>query len=144
MVKKILNYEVSSGETNMNISLAGVAESDGLYFLALRKPGTSIGESWEFPGGKAEKGETHQQTLIREYMEEFSVKIIVGNRILKSSFRNKNRDFVLYAYNITIMSEIIEMPEHQECGWFSLDQQKNLKMAYSDKIIFKHLENNII
>jgi len=34
---------------------------------------------WEFVGGKAEAGETLQQTLVRECMEEIGVEVTVGD-----------------------------------------------------------------
>ena len=36
---------------------------------------------WEFPGGKVEPGETSQQALIREIIEELDTKIKVGELI---------------------------------------------------------------
>ena len=124
----------------MNVSLAGIAEKNGAYFLALRKPGTTIGESWEFPGGKAEPGERYEQTLVREYMEEFSTPVTVSERIFAGSFANGDREFTLLAYKITINGDIRELPEHQKYGWFTPDQMDALKMADSDRMIADYLK----
>lgn len=125
----------------MFISLAGIAEQNNKYFMALRKPGTTIGESWEFPGGKSEPGESHEETLIREYQEEFSVQIIVGKQLFKTSFTSKDRVFDLFAYEIFFQSKINALPEHQKTDWIRSGNFKKFPMADSDKKIAAFLKN---
>ena len=36
---------------------------------------------WELPGGRSEPGEDHTKTLSREFAEELSVQVAVGNQI---------------------------------------------------------------
>ena len=54
----------------MKKSVAGIVCVDGLFFIARRIPSGVMGCHWEFPGGKVEKGDSFQDTLIREYKEE--------------------------------------------------------------------------
>ena len=52
---------------------------DGVRFLACQRPAHKArGLLWEFVGGKVEPGETAEQALIRECMEELAVQIRVA------------------------------------------------------------------
>ena len=75
----------------MVISTAAIAVKGDKFLLALRNPGTSIGESWEFPGGKTEEGENPREALIRELSEELGIEITVGKRICSGAFTNNER-----------------------------------------------------
>ena len=47
----------------------------GKVLICQRKAEDSFGGYWEFPGGKREQGETPQQCLAREMMEELALKV---------------------------------------------------------------------
>jgi 8-oxo-dGTP diphosphatase len=123
----------------MPISTAGVAERDGTFLLALRKPGTSIGESWEFPGGKVKEGETPREALVREYAEEFRVRISVGRQICSGAFSNRGTDYTLLAFTITLENDDLILTEHQKVRWFRLEDLGRYELAPSDRIILDHL-----
>ncbi len=116
------------------ISTAGVAEKNGTYFVALRKPGTSIGESWEFPGGKHRYGETPEQTLRREFLEEFNAEITVGERFFVGGFENKGTTYKLKAYRVTIHTpdDAMRYREHEAAAWKSAEELQTCRMADSD------------
>lgn len=64
------------------IVLAAIVERDGRFLLTRRLKGTHLAELWEFPGGKCEPGETHEQCLARELVEELGVESRIGAEIL--------------------------------------------------------------
>ena len=54
---------------------AGIVVRDARVLLCQRKPGGANALKWEFPGGKLEPGETGEQALARELMEENGVDV---------------------------------------------------------------------
>ena len=59
---------------------AGVVRNQQGHVLICRRKGELDG-LWEFPGGKREKGETFQQCLERELMEELDLRVEAGETL---------------------------------------------------------------
>jgi 8-oxo-dGTP diphosphatase len=57
------------------VAAAVLLRGDGRVLLAQRLPGTPYAGYWEFPGGKAEPGETMRETLARELHEELGIEV---------------------------------------------------------------------
>lgn len=121
------------------ITTAGIAEREGSFFIARRKPGNSIGGFWEFPGGKKREGETPEAALEREFKEEFNLKIAVGELLWEGEFYNKDKKYLLKAYKIFIKSGPVELKEHDEYMWAALDTLKGLEFPDSDRMLLDFL-----
>jgi 8-oxo-dGTP diphosphatase len=55
---------------------------------------------WNFPGGTVEQGETLEQAVVRELMEECCVEIDVGPMLLREA--NPGRDYVRHFFKCRI------------------------------------------
>ncbi len=111
----------------------------GRFLVALRKPGSSIGESWEFPGGKARPWETAPRALRREFMEEFRIPVTVGRLIFEGAFTNGPKRYELRVYLVDIRSDDFQLSEHQEFRWVTAEECRDLRMAESDSRILERL-----
>lgn len=125
----------------MKQSVVGIVRKDGRFLLGLREPGGDVGSHWEFPGGKCEAGETHEQALIREYEEELTVHVSVGRFIAHQHFKNERREFDLFAYEVFIdEQQTCVSSVHTELKWVSLDELSELKMVPSDALFLSDLK----
>ncbi len=59
---------------------AALVVKDGRVLASSRPADRSYSGKWEFPGGKAEPGETLEETLRREMLEELSMPVAIGRR----------------------------------------------------------------
>ena len=125
----------------MRISTAGVVRRNDTFLIALRKPGTSIGESWEFIGGKARAEESPAQALRREFGEELGVEVEIGLLLYQGEFANKKLNYHLMAFAVELLTEDFVLSEHQELRWATLDELNGLPMASSDRQILSFLTN---
>lgn len=57
---------------------AGLVFRGGRILVAQRRPGDTLGGYWEFPGGKRQAGETFEDCLRRELVEELGIEVAVG------------------------------------------------------------------
>ena len=55
------------------VAACALVDTDNRILLAQRPEGKSMAGLWEFPGGKVEKGETPEETLVRELAEELGI-----------------------------------------------------------------------
>ena len=126
-------------------SIAGIIVIDELVLIGKRLPQGQMGNRWEFPGGKVEKGETHKQALIREFEEEFMIDIDVGECIAKAEFSHNEDTVQLFAYEVFIkdidnISWILT--EHTDINWVTFDKISELDFVDSDLKLLVQIRNH--
>lgn len=140
-MKNTENVELDvAGYSKERITTAGILMSDDQVFIARRKQGGAIGGQWEFPGGKNREGETIEETLVREFLEEFHVSIRVHEFIHSHDFTNRNILYHLHAYRISPEETFRPLlTVHDEWRWVSLDDLGSYEFAPSDAQIVRSL-----
>ena len=60
------------------VAACALVDADGRVLLSQRPKGKQLEGLWEFPGGKVEKGEAPEETVVRELGEELGVETKVA------------------------------------------------------------------
>ena len=55
----------------------GILMENDMVLIAQRKRDDDYGLKWEFPGGKLREGETGDECIVRELMEELGIEVEV-------------------------------------------------------------------
>ncbi len=123
---------------------AGIINSHD-RFLCLQKGPSKyhyLSNKWEFPGGKVEKGENPQDTIVRELFEELKMDIEGRDVQLLCVTEHQYPDFhvVIHSFLISYDDPQFELTEHLSSKWCSLDNIGNLDWAEADRRIIVELE----
>lgn len=114
------------------VTTAGIALNCGHVLIAKREKGGALSGKWEFPGGKNRYGESEEDTLEREYLEELGVRIRVGSPFTSFDFSNGDKFYHLKAYFIELLDTAFTLSVHTEARWVSIDELGSFEMGGSD------------
>ncbi|MDR2447574.1 MAG: NUDIX domain-containing protein [Treponema sp.] len=103
-------------------SVAGIIIEDRKILIAKRIAKGDMGERWEFPGGKVKDGEIDEQALVREYEEEFGVKIRVGAYIGGAKFECHGNRCDLRAYEAVLLGRDFVISDHTAWRWARIEE----------------------
>ena len=112
----------------------------GDRFLACQRPAHKArGLLWEFVGGKAEPGETLEETLIRECREELDITVDVGSVYVSLFHEYPDITIRLTLFNCTISRGIPKLLEHNDLKWIYPQQIPEYAFCPADADILKML-----
>ncbi len=95
---------------------------------------------WEFPGGKVKAGESPEQALKRELMEELKASIAIKRWFCKREYDYPDFHLSMDCYLCTLESETISLVEHGDAQWLDPKQLKTLDWLPADVEIVQWLE----
>jgi 8-oxo-dGTP diphosphatase len=123
---------------NRHIHVAcAIIERYGLVLAAQRSATMSLPLKWEFPGGKLEAGESPEECLRRELIEELGVTIAVGKALPRHTHSYDTFTVTLYPFVCTLESDTITLHEHAEIAWLPLGELHTLDWLEADKPVLK-------
>ena len=97
---------------------------------------------WEFPGGKIEKGESHENALRREIQEELGIDISIDRFVCTTDFDYPSFHFTMHCYLCTILAGELELREHKSARWLVLSSLNEVMWLPADKEIVEYLLKN--
>jgi 8-oxo-dGTP diphosphatase len=109
-----------------------IIERNGRVLAAQRSASMSLALKWEFPGGKILQGETPEECLRRELMEELNIGVIVGQALSPCTHRYPSFTITLYPFICIIDSGEITLHEHAAIAWLTREELHILDWAEAD------------
>ena len=123
--------------------VAGIIFDKDKVFATQRGYGNYKGW-WEFPGGKIEDGETHQQALVRELREELQIEVEVLDFIKTIEGVYPEYKVILHCYEVKIVTGEPVLLEHQASRWVAAEELHNLMWLKSDLDILEDIKKILL
>lgn len=119
--------------------VCAIVENDGEY-LCVRKGQTKYDYTsfrWEFPGGKVEDGESPQQALHRELLEEMEYEIEVGQELCCVEHEYPDFGIELRAFLCKAQNRHCVLKEHMDSRWLSKEKLDELAWCEADELLLQ-------
>lgn len=117
---------------------AGIIICNGKMLIAQRLHGKALAYFWELPGGKLEAGETLQECLKRELIEEMDLELEVGDLFMTSTYDYEFGTFIINAFMAKCATpEIKKLCVHEQYKWVDPQEALNYDFSPADIPIIK-------
>ena len=111
--------------------VAAVIRDKEKIFATARGYGEFKGQ-WEFPGGKVEPGETPQQAIKREIMEELNTEIEVGELIDTIEYDYPTFHLSMDCFWAKVSAGELELKEAEAAKWLTKDELDSVAWLPAD------------
>ena len=91
-----------------------------------------ISEKFEFPGGKIEEGETKEETLHRELLEELNLSTKIKSFFLTVIHEYPDFELTMHSFICEVDSKELTLHEHIDQKWLKINELTSLDWAAAD------------
>ena len=124
----------------IHVVAAVICEKDRV--LATQRGYGGWKDFWEFPGGKIEPGETHEEALKREIQEELDICISVGEKLTTLSYDYPEFRMHMECYLAAIEEGELVLKEHEAARWLRFDELDEVRWLPADQILIDRLKRH--
>jgi len=119
----------------IDVSCAVIRNDDLLVLVVQRGPETDHPFKWEFPGGKVDKGETPEDSVIREVSEELNMDIVIVGTMAPVEFDYGQKQIRLIPFVCDTLQDIPVLNEHTDWKWVNHNELLFMDLAEADVIV---------
>lgn len=117
-------------------------ERPSKIFATARGYGEFKGQ-WEFPGGKVEQGETPEEALRREIVEELDTEIEVGRMIHKIEYDYPAFHLSMDCFLARVKTGGLVLKEAQEARWLTRSELYDVQWLPADLSLIEILDKEM-
>jgi len=121
--------------------VAGIIMENNQIMIAQRGGQNELTGKWEFPGGKIEIGETFEQGLRRELLEELNIQTNIQSFLGENVHQTKQKTYRLMAYITERLSGKYQLNVHQKIRFVDLKDLDHYDFLDADIPLIEKVQN---
>ena len=119
--------------------VAAIIHNSENHIFATQRGYGDMKDGWEFPGGKVESGESPEDALKREILEELDTRIVVEKLLTTVDYDYPKFHLTMHCYICSIESGSLTLKEHEAARWLKLSEIDSVDWLPADKIVVDRL-----
>ncbi len=123
--------------------VAAVIRHENMIFATQRGYG-DFKDGWEFPGGKIEEGESPQDAIKREILEELDTEISVGELIDTIEYDYPTFHLSMDCFLCEIISGDLVLKEHEAAKWLDKDTIDSVEWLPADITLIEKVRKYLV
>ncbi|MCU0417066.1 MAG: (deoxy)nucleoside triphosphate pyrophosphohydrolase [Cytophagaceae bacterium] len=112
--------------------------------LAQRSEKMNNPMKWEFPGGKVEKSEAPESTVIREIREELCLDVSCKESLPSYTHHYEDKIIHLYPFLCEYQGGTLTLREHHDIQWVEIERLLQFNLSAADIPAAKLLQDRIL
>ena len=120
--------------------IKAVNESGEPVIFATQRGYGEFQGGWEFPGGKIEVGESPQEALRREIIEELDTEITIGELVDTVEYDYPNFHLSMDCFWCEVLSGNLILKEHEDARWLLKEQLDDVEWLPADITLVEKLK----
>ncbi|WP_444893043.1 8-oxo-dGTP diphosphatase MutT [Microbulbifer sp. TRSA001] len=126
----------------VHVAVGVVTRGDGKILIARRPDHLHMGGRWEFPGGKVEAGESVQEALYRELLEEVAIEVQELQPLVEIRHDYPEKTVLLDTWQVTQFTGEALGKEQQEIKWVSAGELDNFHFPDANQAIIEAVKGS--
>ncbi|TVQ81081.1 MAG: (deoxy)nucleoside triphosphate pyrophosphohydrolase [Bradymonadales bacterium] len=124
--------------------VAGIFLNAGRVLMGCRAPseGGRFIDHWEFPGGRVELGESPQQALEREFMEELEAEVCQKKFFRQIEWSYPDKEIELHYFFVRLLKtepKSFSLHAHSCIDWFPLPEALKMPVLPANRAVIEDL-----